>query len=102
MNVVNRTTLDGYAKAHRSAAAALLAWWAKTTKAQWRKFEDVRAMFRSADLVPNPNYHALVIFDIGGNQWRLATDVNFRTGRVYLRWFGTHAEYDKVDWRNFP
>ena len=59
-------------------------------------------MFRSADLVPNPNYHALVIFDIGGNQWRLATDVNFRTGRVYLRWFGTHAEYDKVDWRNFP
>jgi len=42
------------------------------------------------------------IFDIGGNQWRLATDVNFRTGRVYLRWFGKHAEYDKVDWRNFP
>ena len=102
MNVVNRTTLDGYAGTYRGAAASLLAWWAKTTKANWRRFEDVKGTFGSADYIPNQNYHALIIFDIGGNRWRLATDVNFKTGRVYLRWFGTHAEYSKIDWRNFP
>lgn len=50
-------------------------------------------MFRSADILGNGR----VIFDIGGNKYRLIAAVHFRGQRIYVRFVGTHAEYDRID-----
>lgn len=56
---------------------------------------DVKAMlmFRSADILPNDR----VVFNIGGNKYQLVVAVHYRGRRVFIRFIGTHAEYDKVD-----
>lgn len=61
--------------------------------ADWSKPTDVKAMFRSADILPNDR----VVFNIGGNKYRLIVAVHYRARRVFIRFIGTHAEYDKVD-----
>jgi mRNA interferase HigB len=58
----------------------------------WASFQDVRAFYPSADKVGD-HY----VFDIGGNRFRLIAKINFAAGVVVVRWFGTHAEYDKID-----
>lgn len=50
-------------------------------------------MFRSADILPNGR----VVFDIGGNKYRLIAAVHYRGKRVYVRFIGTHREYDRID-----
>jgi len=50
-------------------------------------------MFRNADILPGGR----VIFDIGGNKYRLVAAIHYRGRRVYVRFVGTHAEYDRID-----
>jgi mRNA interferase HigB len=61
--------------------------------AEWLKPTDVKQTFRSADVLRSGR----VIFDIGGNKYRLVTAVHYLGKRVYVRFIGTHAEYDKID-----
>jgi mRNA interferase HigB len=93
MNVVARRTLVAFWTKHAGARAPLTAWLLITSKAVWSSFEDVRATFNSADHVGG----ARVVFNIGGNNFRLVGLVAYRTKRVFVLWIGTHAEYDKID-----
>jgi len=52
-------------------------------------------MFRSADILPNDR----VVFNIGGNKYRIIAAVHYRGQRIFVRFIGTHAEYDKIDAR---
>jgi len=61
--------------------------------AEWSKPTDVKMMFRNADILPGGR----VIFDIGGNKYRLVAAIHYRGRRVYVRFVGTHAEYDRID-----
>jgi mRNA interferase HigB len=61
--------------------------------ADWSRPTDVKAMFRSADIIANDR----VVFTIGGNKYRLVVAVHYRGRRVFVRFIGTHAEYDRVD-----
>jgi len=61
--------------------------------ADWSKPTDMKAMFRSADILANDR----VVFNIGGNKYRLVVAVHYRDKRVYIRFVGTHAEYDRID-----
>ncbi|MEA2870266.1 MAG: mRNA interferase HigB, partial [Hyphomicrobiales bacterium] len=54
---------------------------------------DVKQMFRSADILRNGR----AIFDIGGNKYRLVVAIHYRGKRVYVRFIGTHGEYDKIN-----
>jgi len=63
--------------------------------ADWERPTDVKLVFRSADLLPNGR----VVFDIGGNKYRLVAAVHYRGKRIYVRFIGTHAEYDRIDAR---
>jgi mRNA interferase HigB len=63
--------------------------------AEWANPADVKRMFRSADILPCGR----VIFNIGGNKYRLVAAVHYRGKRVYIRFIGTHAEYDRIDVR---
>ena len=56
---------------------------------------DVKRMFRSADILPNDR----VVFNIGGNKYRIIAAVHYRGQRIFVSFIGTHAEYDKIDAR---
>ncbi|WP_345782999.1 type II toxin-antitoxin system HigB family toxin [Coraliomargarita parva] len=104
MRMVKVLTLDDYAKAHARASSSLKIWQAIVQSASWSCFNDVRATFGSADMVRLPNGRSIVVFNIAGNEYRLITAIHFtpqnpRRGRVYIREFLTHAEYDKNDWK---
>ena len=78
----------------RSDAEQPLRSWVSVVKAaDWSKPTDMKAMFRSADILANDR----VVFNIGGNKYRLVVAVHYRDKRVYIRFVGTHAEYDRID-----
>lgn len=77
----------------RDAEMALRAWVAVVKSANWSRPNDVKEMFRSADLLANGR----VVFDIGGNKYRLIVAVHYRGKRIYIRFIGTHKEYDEID-----
>lgn len=77
----------------RDAEQPLRAWVYVVRAADWSKPADIEQMFRSADILPNGR----AIFDIGGNKYRLICAIHYRGKRVYVRFIGTHKEYDKVN-----
>ena len=68
-------------------------WVSVVRAAEWSKPTDIKEMFRSADILANDR----VVFNIGGNKYRLVVAVHYRGKRVYIRFVGTHAEYDRID-----
>ena len=97
MNVISKREIDKFIKKHRDAKVALEAWYheanAKTTI--WKTSSDIKKRYSSASFL-GKNY---VIFNIKGNKYRLVTKIAYNTGIVFIKWIGTHAEYDK---ENFP
>jgi len=71
---------------------ALRSWYKKTMKAEWKSFADIKLTFNSTDYVGNDRF----VFDIKGNDYRIVAIVIFIIGKVYIRFVGTHAEYDKI------
>ncbi|WP_353723228.1 type II toxin-antitoxin system HigB family toxin [Dyadobacter sp. 676] len=68
-------------------------WYVETLNADWPNFAAVRQTFNSADSVGN----ALFVFNMGGNRCRLIARIIFRTRTVYIRFIGTHKQYDDVN-----
>ena len=95
MRIISVGTLRDYWQrpGHSDAEQPLKAWVAISRSAIWSTPADVKRMFRTADIVSNNR----VIFNIGGNKYRLIAAVHYRGKRIYIRFIGTHAEYDKID-----
>lgn len=96
MRVISRKTLLEYSTCHPDAAVALEDWFAKTVKAQWECFADMKRTFASVDGVGNQRY----VFNIKGNNYRLIAVVKFTIKTVLIRFVGSHSEYDLVDAKN--
>lgn len=92
MNIVAKKTLVDYYLKYPKAKEALEDWYTKTRKSHWANFADVRATFNSVDSVGNQHY----VFNIKGNDFRLIVVIQFKHEYVYVRFVGTHAEYDKI------
>ena len=73
----------------------LKAWYAIAKEADWGNFAEVKEQFRSASAVGDR-----VVFNIAGNKYRLVTWINFEFRIIYVRFVGTHREYDEVDVKN--
>lgn len=104
MRVISRAKLVDCWEQYPLAESPLTEWFKITRRASWRTFADVRAMFNSADLVGN-----CVVFDIGGNKFRLIAaiyyqkqknDGDWTLGKVFVRKVLSHAEYDKGKWKD--
>lgn len=93
MRIIKRKTLLDFAVKHAPARQPLLAWYAEVEKADWKKPNDIKTTFRTADIANNKR----VVFNIKGNDYRLVTDVEYRIGLVFIVRVMTHAQYDKVD-----
>lgn len=93
MRIISRTTLKLYWEKHPQSKTALCAWCDEVCKANWTSLADIKATFNSADYVGNQRY----VFNIKGNVFRLIMVIKFIPKLVYVRFVGTHADYDKID-----
>lgn len=93
MNVVARRTLQAFWRSHPKAKGPLIAWHDHVRAAEWRTPQDVRADFNSVDFVGDNR----VIFDIGGNNYRVVARISYRFKQVLVKFVGTHREYDKIN-----
>lgn len=92
MHIVAFSTLREYIAGHADTDTPLRDWYNKTSNALWGSLADIRQTFGSADFVGNDRY----VFNIKGNSYRLVAMIFFQARMVYVRWIGTHAEYDKI------
>ena len=93
MRIFTEKPLKDYAQSHPSARTAIQDWIKKVKHSQWQTFADIKQTFNSVDYVGNQHY----VFNIKGNDYRLVVVVQFRLQFVYIRFIGTHAEYDRID-----
>ncbi|MBN2024672.1 MAG: type II toxin-antitoxin system HigB family toxin [Pirellulales bacterium] len=99
MHVISKKKLREFWKRWPQAEEPLRAWYRIVDKASWESFADVRATFPRADLVGHLDEGSRIVFDVGGNKFRLVVVVFFAFGRVYIRHVLTHAEYDRGKWK---
>lgn len=95
MRVVSHRKLKEFygQRGREDAKPALERWYQIAENARWRSFTDIKKDFSSVDSVGNQRY----VFNIKGNDYRLVVVTKFLMGYVFIRFVGTHSEYDKID-----
>lgn len=93
MRVVSHRTLVMFYQQHIDLKTAIEEWYDKTSCADWSCFADMKNDFASVDNVGNKRY----VFNIHGNKYRLVAIVLFQIKMVYVRFVGTHKDYDNID-----
>ncbi|HWK60784.1 MAG TPA: type II toxin-antitoxin system HigB family toxin [Eoetvoesiella sp.] len=93
MRVIAVSTLRAFWEKYPDAEQPLKAWVDEAVKAQWGQPAEIKAHYRSASILKNRR----VVFNIKGNDYRLVVAVAFKLGIVYVKFIGTHVEYDKID-----
>ena len=93
MRIIARKTLRDFWETHPDAEQALRAWFHDTKVAVWTGPSDIRAVYATASFLANNR----VVFNIRGNTYRLVVALNYDYGIVYIRFIGSHAEYDRID-----
>jgi mRNA interferase HigB len=90
VEIINVSELHHFTFKHAKARRAFSNWLDVTLAADWNSFADVRETFRSADYVKN-----VVVFDVGGNNYRLICSIDYWSKRVSILEVLTHSEYDR-------
>ncbi|WP_028222038.1 type II toxin-antitoxin system HigB family toxin [Paraburkholderia oxyphila] len=93
MRIVAKKTLLTFITSHPQAAQPLLAWYAEAAEANWKCPQDIKDQYASASFVGKNR----IVFNIKGNTYRLIVAVAYRVGVMYVKFVGTHAEYDRID-----
>ena len=93
VRIVARSTLLAFAAAHADAAAPLEAWYRVAKRATWKTPASVKASDARASIIGNDR----VVFDVKGGNYRLVIAIHYRTQIGFIRFVGTHAEYDDID-----
>jgi mRNA interferase HigB len=93
MRVIAKSTLQAFWRGHPDAEGPLLAWFREVEKEDWDGPAKVKAKYRSASIVGGNR----VVFNIKGNDYRMVVKINYPYRVIYVRFVGTHAEYDKID-----
>lgn len=97
MRIISNRSLKECWRKCPDSRAALALWEERITYNNFKDHRNLLSVFPNADYIPNPQFRHLVMFNIKGNQYRLAVDIFFNSGQVFLKWFGPHTVYDKID-----
>ncbi len=93
MRVIARKTLKDFWENHTDARQPLQAWYADVKRSVWKKPSDIKGVYRNASFIANNR----VVFNIKGNKYRLVVVIQYEHSIVYIRFVGTHREYDRID-----
>lgn len=85
--------LKDFWKKHPDAEQPLRAWYSEVSKADWEKPSEIIKVYRTVSILVNNR----VVFNIKGNDYRLIVTINYAYRLVYIRFIGTHKEYDKIN-----
>jgi mRNA interferase HigB len=93
MRIISRKQLKDFWKRYPQAERPLRAWYADAKKANWESPTTIKRIYKNASIIANNR----VIFNIKGNDYRLVVAINYYYSILYIRFVGTHVEYDKID-----
>jgi mRNA interferase HigB len=93
MRIIALGTLRQFWGRHPDAGTPLRAWYAIARRAQWRNPAQLKAAYRSASFIAGNR----VVFNIKGNAYRLVVAVHYNRGMMFVRFVGTHRQYDAID-----
>ncbi len=96
MRIFTEQTIKQFAMEHPDSLIALQVWTNVVKNSRWTCYADIKNDFNSVDAVGNQHY----VFDIMGNRYRIVAVIKFTIGFLYVRFIGTHKEYDKIDCKN--
>jgi mRNA interferase HigB len=93
MRVIAKSTLKKFWEqpSYNEAQGSLESWYEETVKANWLSPQAVKTQYGNASICGNNR----VVFNIGGNKYRLVVEIQYRAGIVWVKFIGTHAQYDK-------
>ncbi len=93
VRVIAKKTLKDFWEVHNDCEQQLKSWFEEAIGALWKSPNDIKRDYPSASFLEDNR----VVFNIKGNNYRLIVKINYKFGMVWIRFIGTHAEYDKVD-----
>lgn len=93
MRVIAKRTLRDFWEKHSDCEQQLKSWYNEAEQAEWKSPNDIKKDYPSASILEDNR----MVFNIKGNNYRLIVRINYKYGIVWIRFVGTHAEYDKVD-----
>lgn len=93
MRLIAKKALKNFWRRHPGAKSALKAWHAEAKHASWSSPADVKALYGTASILQDGR----VVFNIAGNKYRLVVWINYEFFTIYVRFLGTHKEYDEID-----
>lgn len=92
MRIVSFKRIQEFSEKHNDAESSLNLWYYTVTSKEWSSLNDIRNDFNTVDYVGNHRF----VFNIKGNAYRLVAIISFNAKKVYIRFIGTHSEYDKI------
>lgn len=93
MRVIAKRTVREFWEHHADAKPQLQAWLEDVQRAEWKTPRDIQVVYGDDVILPDNR----AVFNIKGNKYRIVTKIHYNTGIVYIRFIGTHAEYDRID-----
>lgn len=93
MRIIALSALREFWRIHPDAEIPLRAWYADASRADWRRPADINAAYRSANFIANNR----VVFNVKGNDYRLVVAAHYNRGMMFVRFVGTHRDYDRID-----
>lgn len=93
MRVISKKPLREFWEKHNDAKAPLQAWYDDALRSEWRTPQEVKQRYGNASIIADNR----LIFNIKGNDYRLIVKVHYDRGQIYIRFVGTHREYDAID-----
>ncbi len=93
MRVIAVSTLRAFWERNPDAEQPLKAWYQEAEKAAWTQPADIKLQFRSASILKNRR----VVFNVEGNDYRLVVAIAYKVQVLYVKFVGTHKEYDAID-----
>ena len=95
MRIIKEKTLTDYCKIgrYKSSTVSLKAWIYEVRYSTWNNANELKSKYRNASVISSKR----VVFNIKGNDYRLIVDIEYKLKIVFIVWFGTHSEYDRID-----
>jgi mRNA interferase HigB len=93
MRIISRKTLRQFWDKHKDSEQSLKSWYHENVNASWKSPNEIKKKYPSASIIADNR----IVFNIKGNKYRLIVKVNYDYGMMWIRFAGTHAEYDKID-----
>lgn len=93
MRIIAKGTLRDFWLKHADSEQALKAWYQEANNSHWEHPNDIKAEYPSASILADNR----IVFNIKGNRYRLIVKINYSYQMIWIRFIGTHAEYDKID-----